>query len=226
MRERLGARVVNVWGTGDGANCHTKLDDPPEKVSSTVGQPNPAVADIRIVDDNNEPVPVGTQGEICALGPMSAMCYYNCPELDKEYRVSGGWVKTGDLGVIDSDGYLRVLGRKKDVIIRGGENISPATIESALQVHPDVLHAACVGMPDARLGERICAFLVLQSGSQAPSLDEMSRFLLEERGLSTSSLPERLELLAEMPFNPAGKILKRDLRDLIAREVLQERHTP
>ncbi len=222
VRRKFDSHVVNVWGTGDGANCHTRLDDPLEKISATVGRPNPAVADIRILDGDGHPLPLGAQGEICALGPMSAMCYYNSPDLDSLYRTSGGWLKTGDLGVIDSEGYLRFLARKKDVIIRGGENISPATIENALQAHPDVQQAACVGMPDTVLGERICAYVVLRSGASTPPLEELSTFLLAERGLSKTSLPERVEVITDMPFNPAGKVLKRDLRDRIAERLVQD----
>lgn len=221
-RRVFGATVVNVWGTGDGANCHTKLDDPPDKTAQTVGQPNPAVADIRVVDDEGVVLPAGVEGEICALGPMSAMCYYNAPDLDDHYRIAGGWVKTGDLGVFDPDGYLLFVARKKDIILRGGQNISPAATEAALQVHPDVRQAACVGMPDQKMGERMCAYLVLKPGSAAPSLEELTDFLLIERGLAKSSLPERVEVIAEMPCNPGGKVLKRDLRDRIAALVLAE----
>lgn len=221
-RGAFGAAVVNVWGTGDGANCHTKLDDPCDKTERTVGQPNSAVADIRIVDDDDHEVPAGVEGEICALGPMSAMCYYNAPDLDDLYRISGGWVKTGDLGVFDPDGYLLFLARKKDIILRGGQNISPAATEAALQTHRDIVHAACIGMPDARVGERICAYLVLRPGSSEPSLEDLTQFLLVERGLSKSSLPERIEIIPEMPLNPGGKVLKRDLRARIAASLLTE----
>ncbi len=132
---------------------------------------------------------------------------------------------TSPAGVVDSDVYLRFLARKKDIIIRGGENISPAAIENALQEHPAVLHAACVGMPDEHLGERICAYIVLQAGSGPLPLEEISRFLVVERGLSKSNLPERVEYISEMPFYPAGKILKRGLRDRIAQRLLLESET-
>src|SRR5581483_11335301 len=124
------------------------------------------------------------------------------------------WVRTGDLGAIGADGYLRIAGRKKDIIIRGGFNLSPAETEAVLLTHPAVAEAACVGMPDARLGERMCAFVVLREGEALPAPAELERFLTDA-GLARGKHPERLEALDAMPLNPAGKILKRVLRDRI-----------
>ncbi|MGH9040856.1 MAG: class I adenylate-forming enzyme family protein [Acidimicrobiia bacterium] len=209
------ARFVNGYGCSDGAICMTGWDDPPEKIAATVGRPSPALSHIRILDDDGADVPEGEVGEVCARGPMTPLRYFKSPDLDDRYRFDGGWVRTGDLGVIDADGYLRIAGRKKDIIIRGGYNISPAEAEAALLTHPAVAEAACVGMPDERLGERMCAFLVLREGQDLPDLAEIEQHLTAA-GLARIKCPERLEAIDAMPLNPTGKILKRVLRDRIA----------
>ncbi len=215
IQTRFGCTFVYGYGCSDGAACETALDDPPQKVRTTVGRPDPSISTIRVVGPDGNDVPTGMEGEIWALGPLSPLCYFNAPELDQRYRDPEGWTKTGDLGVLDAEGYLRIAGRIKDIIIRGGFNISPAEAEELLLTHPAVLHVACVGMPDPRLGERMCAFLVLREGAEAPSLEEVQSFLLG-KGLARTKLPERVEVIDEMPLSPTGKILKRALRDRIA----------
>ena len=210
----FGARFVNGYGCSDGAICMTGWDDPPEKIAATVGRPSPALSLIRILDDDGAELPGGEVGEVCARGPMSPLRYFNSPDLDARYRLDGGWVRTGDLGLIDADGYLRIAGRKKDIIIRGGYNISPAETEAALLTHPAVAEAACVGMPDERLGERMCAFVVLRDGQSPPDLAGIEQHLTAA-GLARIKCPERLEVIDAMPLNPTGKILKRVLRDRI-----------
>jgi acyl-CoA synthetase (AMP-forming)/AMP-acid ligase II len=212
--ETFGARFVNGYGCSDGAVCLTGWDDPPEKIAATVGRPSPATTDIRILGDDGGDVAPGEVGEVCARGPMSPLCYFGSPELDERYRFDGGWVRTGDLGFFDPEGYLHIAGRKKDVIVRGGYNISPAETEAGLCRHPAVAEAACVGYPDERLGERMCAFVVLAPGAAAPTLEEVQE-LLEADGLARVKLPERLEVIDAMPLNPTGKILKRVLRERI-----------
>ena len=206
-----GARFMNGYGCSDGAACLTGWDDPPDKIAATVGRPSPGIVDIRILDDAGTDLPAGQAGEIVARGPMSPLGYFNSPELDARYRADGGWVRTGDLGLIDAEGYLRIVGRTKDIIVRGGYNISPAETEAALCRHPAVAEAACVGYPDDRLGERMCAFVVLAPGAGAPALTELAAFL-EADGLARIKIPERLEVVEAMPLNPTGKILKRVLR--------------
>ena len=211
----FGARFINGYGCSDGALCMTGWDDPAEKIAVTVGRPSPALSEIRILDEAGSDRPAGEVGEICARGPMSPLRYFNSPDLDDRYRFDGGWVRTGDLGAIDADGYLRIAGRKKDIIIRAGFNISPAETEAALLTHPAVAEAACVAMPDPRLGERMCAFLVLREGKALPDLAAIQRHLTEA-GLARIKHPERLEPIDAMPLNPTGKILKRVLRERIA----------
>ncbi|HTC82655.1 MAG TPA: class I adenylate-forming enzyme family protein, partial [Acidimicrobiia bacterium] len=116
----FGARFVNGYGCSDGAICMTGWDDPPEKIAQTVGRPSPAMSEIRILDDDGADLAVGEVGEVCARGPMSPLGYFESPELDDLYRFDGGWVRTGDLGYFDPEGYLHIAGRKKDIIVRGG----------------------------------------------------------------------------------------------------------
>lgn len=212
IERALGCPAINCYGSADGVNCHTAADDPLEKRRKTVGRPDPAVATIRIVDeDGNECLP-GTEGEIWARGPMTPMCYLRSEELNERYRTIDGWVKSGDVGCIGADGYLTLVGRKKDVINRGGFNISAAQIESGIEAHPSVLRATCVGMPDARLGERICAFVVLRAGNKL-TLEILNQFLRQEQGFPVTKLPEHLEILSEMPMSHLGKVHKHLLRE-------------
>jgi len=208
----FGARFVNGYGCSDGALCMTGWDDPPDKIARTVGRPSPAMSEIRILDDDGAELPVGETGEVCARGPMSPLGYFESPELDARYRFDGGWVRTGDLGFLDAEGYLHIAGRKKDIIVRGGYNISPAETEAGLCKHPAIAEAACVGYPDERLGERMCAFVVLAVGAEPPTLTELEAFLVAD-GLARIKVPERLEIIDAMPLNPTGKILKRVLRE-------------
>jgi non-ribosomal peptide synthetase component E (peptide arylation enzyme) len=210
--DMFGARFVNGYGCSDGAVSLTGWDDPPEKIAATVGRPSPATTEIRILGDDGAELPAGEVGEVCARGPMSPMGYLNNAELDALYRFDGGWVRTGDLGVLDGEGYLHITGRKKDIIVRGGYNISPAETEAALCKHPAIAEAACVAYPDERLGERMAAFVVLAPGADAPSLEQIEEFLVAE-GLARIKIPERLEAVDAMPLNPTGKILKRVLRE-------------
>ncbi|MFI6096143.1 class I adenylate-forming enzyme family protein [Lentzea sp. NPDC051213] len=211
-REGFGATVVNVYGSADGVNCHTALDDPAHR-GTGAGRPNPAVAEIRLVDDELRPVPVGSVGEIIARGPMSPMRYVGDDDLNARYRTPDGWVRTGDLGVFDDAGYLTVVGRRKDVVIRGGANISPAEVEQVLAAHPAVRDVACVGVPDELMGERLCACLVTSS---PVTVDELGKFL-GEKGIARFKHPERVLGLDEFPLSPAGKVDKEALRILARR---------
>jgi acyl-CoA synthetase (AMP-forming)/AMP-acid ligase II len=206
-REAFDCAVVNVYGSADGVNCHTALDDPDFRVTSA-GRPNPAVAEILVVNDHLRPQPVGSVGEIIARGPMSPMRYVGDEDLNATYRTPDGWVRTGDLGVFDEDGYLTVVGRRKDVVIRGGANISPAEVEQAIAAHPAVRDVACIGLPDELMGERLCACVV---SADEITLDEVTA-LLTGQGLDRFKHPERLMLLDSLPLSPAGKVAKDVLR--------------
>ncbi|GAB3484028.1 class I adenylate-forming enzyme family protein [Amycolatopsis cihanbeyliensis] len=206
-RNALGCPVINLYGSADGVSCHTALDDPPPR-ATTAGQPNPAVAEVRIVDTELREVPRGEIGEIVARGPMTPLCYVAAPELDQRYRIDGGWVRTGDLGLIDAEGYLLVVGRLKDVVIRGGMNLSPAEVEAMLITHPAITDVACVPVSDPVLGERLCA-CVASTGS--PTLADLTDHL-GRAGLEQRKFPEKLLLLPALPLGAAGKVDRRALR--------------
>lgn len=219
----FGCPVVNLYGSADGVNCHTGLSgsDPeaqevPDGAGIVAGRPDPRVTDIRITDtETGRALPDGEIGEIVARGPMTPMCYVGSPELDERYRTPDGWVRTGDLGRIDRSGLLHVVGRLKDIVIRGGANISPAEVERELASHPRVRDVVCVGVPDGVMGERLAA-CVVPRGPEAPTLDSLGAHL-GRRGLERRKHPERLLLLERIPLTPAGKPDRTALREQLGR---------
>ncbi len=213
-RDRLRCPIVNLYGSADGVSCHPALDDAPE-FATTAGRPNPAVTEIRVVDTELRPLGAGQTGEILSRGPMSPLCYVGAPELDRILRTPDGWTRTGDLGRFDSGGYLSIVGRAKDVIIRGGLNISPAEVEALLIKHPAIADVACVAVPDALYGERMCACVAV---SKPLTLQDISNFLVEQ-GLEPRKFPERLLWLDRLPLGPAGKVDRRVLRERAQQEV-------
>ncbi|MFJ8690919.1 class I adenylate-forming enzyme family protein [Micromonospora wenchangensis] len=211
-RDRFDAAFVNCYGSADGVNCTTDPLDPPTAVHDAVGRPNPAVAAVRIVGDDDIDVATGEVGEIWGLGPMSPLCYVD-PEFDDRYRVEGGWVRTGDLGRIDADGFLHVVGRRNEIIIRGGRNLSPVEVELLIAQHPAVRQVACVGVADRLMGERMAACIAVREGAAAPTLTELADYLTDVHGLEHAKLPERLVVLDTLPLSAAGKVDKRWLRE-------------
>ncbi|WP_226961698.1 class I adenylate-forming enzyme family protein [Streptomyces sp. 3MP-14] len=206
---RLGAPVITVYGSSDGVNCHTRVA--PDAPAGLVGVPDPAVVSLRVVGPDQRPLPPGESGEIQAKGPMTPLCYVGDPALDEAHRTPDGWVRTGDLGRLDAEGRLFLLGRLRNVVIRGGLNISPAEVERALAAHPAVAEAACVPVPDPELGERLCACVRAAPGAEPPSLAALNAFLLTDVGLEKRKLPEFLLELADMPRGPTGKVCRRTL---------------
>lgn len=213
--EAFGCGFISLYGSADGVNCHNTLDDPIEVVLNSVGRPNPSVCEIKIVDEKGQTLPPGGIGEIKARGPLSPMQYVNAPELDSQYRDGEGWVCTGDLGYIDPEGYLVLAGRKKDIIIRGGANISPVQIEMLATGHPDVVCAACVPVPDPDLGQRVCICVTLRAGAPRFALKSLTDYL-RAKGLETNKLPEYLRFYRSLPLNPAGKVDKKALAAEVA----------
>jgi cyclohexanecarboxylate-CoA ligase len=160
-------------------------------------------------------------GELLVRGPELFPGYLAGPDNDGAFTPDG-WFRTGDLAVADSEGYVSIRGRKKDIILRGGENISVTEVENLLFEHPAVREVAIVAMPDPVLTERACAFIIPEAG-QRPTLPELAEFLLSKR-LARQKLPERLEIVAELPKTQSGKIQKFRLRELI-RDKLAGIHT-
>lgn len=213
-------KVLGGWGqTENGLVTIGRLDDPVETLTSTDGFPLPGM-EIRIVDNQGQPVPPGVQGHLEVKGPTLFVGYAKRLEMTRQ-QFRGEWFQTGDLGIINEQGYLSIQGRAKDVIIRGGENIPVVEVENVLHAHPDIEHAAVVAMPDPRLQERACAFVILREGASL-TLAQLQQYL-EERGVAKPYWPERLEVVREFPRTPSGKIQKYKLREEIRRRLMQEK---
>ncbi|MEV7414677.1 class I adenylate-forming enzyme family protein [Streptomyces sp. NPDC089919] len=219
----FGCPVVNLYGSADGVNCHTGLDHPVPPADGrgvVAGRPDPRVTEIRIADPGTHAaLPDGETGEILSRGPMTPLCYVGSPELDARYRTREGWVRTGDLGYLDAAGVLHVVGRLKDIVIRGGANISPAEVERELARHPAVRDVVCVGVPCPLMGERLAACVVPRG--TAPTLEELSGHLTG-RGLDRPRHPELLLVLDRLPLTAAGKPDRAALRARAARQVPAE----
>lgn len=176
--------------------------------------------EVRIVDDAGHDVPRGREGEILTRGPEMFVGYLDS-ELDRDAFVAGGWLKSGDIGKLDAEGFLTITDRKKDIIIRGGENISSVEVEETLARHPAVRAAAAVAMPDHLYGEKVCVCVELQPG-QSLSLEDV-RAHFAATGLAKQKTPERLQIMPELPRNASGKIKKFELRALVRTSVERER---
>jgi len=217
VKAKMGCQLLSVYGmTEHFISTACRPEDPQEKISSTDGRPMPGV-EIRIYDDNRRELPIGQEGELACRGPNVFVGYFKDPERTKATFNKEGFQFSGDTCVMDTDGFIRVVGRKKDIIIRGGMNISPAEVENLLYTHPKIQDIAIVAMPDERMGEKACAYVVPKPG-ETLSFDEMVAFLKEKK-LATYKLPERLEVVQELPMTASGKVQKYLLRDDIARKL-------
>ncbi len=217
---RLGGVITSDLGTQDvGSISGCSVDDPPDVRRRTVGKPLPGNK-IRLLDDKGNEVPEGEPGQLWFRGPHSPAGYYRDPEKTAEVFDKDGWATTGDIVKLDR-GYLWIMGRAKDMIIRGGQNIYPAEIEGLLQEHPKIKNVAIVGYPDKEMGERACAFVVLKEG-ETIDLEEIKEFLLSKK-LAKFKLPERLEVVNELPtVGDSGKVDKKVLRKMLEEKIAKE----
>jgi cyclohexanecarboxylate-CoA ligase len=207
---RLGCVAKRVYGSTEFPTITTTgPDDPPERRVDGEGRAIGA-NEIRLVDEEGVSVPPGYEGEILARGPECFLGYRN-PALDADAFTADGWFRTGDLGTVDAAGYLRITGRRKDIIIRKGENISARELEDLIAAHPAVAEVAVVGLPDPAAGEIACAVVRVRGGAPPPSLADLTAHL-SAQGLSRRKLPERLELVDDFPRTASGKVVKRALR--------------
>lgn len=189
------------------------FDAPREKLWTTDGTPC-AGMDVKVVDGAGRELPPGEPGELLVRGPMVALGYLDQPELTQQHFPPDGFFRTGDQARLDEDGYVKITGRIKDLIIRGGVNLSPVEIEDILFTHPDVANVAVVGMPDPRLGERVCAFIVPRPRARL-ELEDVQAWM-ERAGVAKQKWPERVELVDGFPLTPSGKVQKFRLREEIA----------
>ncbi|MRG86064.1 AMP-binding protein [Salinibacillus xinjiangensis] len=188
----------------------TRTDDPVELRVETVGRALPNV-EVKIVEPGtNREVPFHEQGELCTRGYLVMKGYYNNPEATKEAIDEDGWLHTGDLGVMDEQGYCRVTGRLKDMIIRGGENIYPREIEEFLYTHPKIMDAQIVGVPDEKYGEEVHAWIILKEGESATP-EEIKEYC--EGKISRHKIPKYIFITDEYPMTASGKIQKFKLRE-------------
>ncbi len=199
-------KVQEVFGMAEGLLCYVRLDDPDELRYETAGRPISPGDELRLVDEQGNEVPDGDIGELLVRGPYTLRGYYRVPDYNARVFTADGFYKTGDLMRRHPSGNYIVEGRKKDLINRGGEKISAEEVENLILAHPAILNVACVPMPDAQLGERMCAFVVLRPG-MALTLQELTSFLLGKE-IARFKLPERLEVLEELPLSRVGKVMK------------------
>jgi 2,3-dihydroxybenzoate-AMP ligase len=215
----FGCTFVECYGTSEGLIVQTRLDDPPTIRFESSGRPVSPADEIKIIDEAGDELPDGEVGELVARGPYTIRGYYNNPEADAAAFTADGFYRMGD-AVTRREGYLYAVGRKKDVINRGGEKISCEEVEEHLHAHPKIAGACVVPMPDPVYGERGCAFVIAKSG-QSLDFGELKSFLVG-RQIAKFKIPERLELVAQFPLSPAGKILRRELRRIIEEMVEAE----
>ena len=207
--KRLGAQILSGWGmTENGLVTTTQPGDPDEKIFNTDGAAVDHAA-VRIVDTNGNPVGANVEGRLQAKSAGMFVGYLKRPDAYESYD---GWFETGDLARMDADGYIRIVGRAKDIIIRGGENIPVVEVEEQIYRHPAVEDVAVVAMPDERLGERGCAFVQTKPNANF-TFDAMVEHLVDA-GMSKTYLPEKLEIVPEFPRTASGKIQKFQLRKI------------
>jgi len=216
FRARMHGHLIELYGMLEtGFHTYTRLDDDPEAVTGTVGTVSAGLG-LRLIDESGRDVAAGAEGEIAAQGPSVHLGYHKNPTANAELFTVDGWFRTGDLGQFDSAGNVKIVGRLKEMINRGGKKFFPREIEEILYTHPKILHAAIVGVPDPRLGERNCLCVIPRPG-QTLTLDEVVGYLRD--GIATYKLPETIEVFDELPFTPTGKIQ----RHVLVRRVLERR---
>nr|BFE60700.1 (2,3-dihydroxybenzoyl)adenylate synthase [Dactylosporangium thailandense] len=211
FERRTGARVLQFFGSNEtGALSRTSVTDTVEQRLRTAGK---VIDEMRVrlfAEDGTDVTAVGGPGQAACAGPATCLGYFADPEANEKLFTADGWMLTGDICTIDADGYLRVVDRKSDFIIRGGKNISAAAVEDQVGTHPAVAMVAAVAVPDPTFGERVCAFVVLR---EAATLDlDALRAHLDARGVSRENWPERLELVEDLPRGSGGKVAKAQLR--------------
>ena len=215
-RAHMPGHLIELYGMLEtGFHTFTRFEDDPEAVTGTIGRAAPRMQ-LRLIDGHGADVPSGAEGEIAAKGPSVHLGYYKNSAANAELFTADGWFRTGDLGVMDRAGNVRIVGRLKEMINRGGKKFFPREVEEILYTHPAVLHAAIVGVPDPRLGERNCLCVIPRPGKSV-TLPEMVAYLRD--GVATYKLPEELEIFDAFPFTPTGKIQ----RHALTREVLARR---
>jgi len=212
--------VQENFGMAEGMLMFVRLDDAEDVKMETVGRPISPDDEVRLVDDDDNEVAPGEIGEFLARGPYTLRGYYGAPEYNARAFTTDGFYRSGDLMRQHPSGNYIVEGRKKDLINRGGEKISAEEVENLILTHPAVQNVACVPIPDAILGERMCACVILRKG-RSLALPDLVAFLAEQE-IAKHKLPERLEIMDDFLLSPFGKVSKKDLTDRIANKLKEE----
>jgi acyl-CoA synthetase len=216
----MGINLVRGYGlTEHPSVTGSAFEDPLDKRIGTDGRALSGV-EIQIRDVGGRVLPYGTSGEIYTRGPDLFVGYVD-ETLNKGLFDADGWFDTGDIGVMDEEGFLAITDRSKDIIIRGGENISAAEVEDALCRISSVVEVAAVAAPDERMGEHVCAFILVRDGEVPPALEDVRRHLASV-GLARQKWPEEVRIIDNFERTPAGKIKKFMLRDMLRKEGVRE----
>jgi 2,3-dihydroxybenzoate-AMP ligase/mycobactin salicyl-AMP ligase len=218
--EKIGCYFINGFGSVEGTCSSTKPGDSIDLICGSVGTPICPYDELKVVDQVGNEAPVSVDGELVSKGPGIFTGYFKSSEDRAKTFTADGFFRTGDQAKKDEQGYIWITGRIKDIIIRGGENISAVEIENMMSVHPAIADVAVVAMPDKILGERTCAYVIPRPGAK-PTLEEVVSFL-KGKGASVLQLPERLELIDELPMTKVGKVDKKGLRENIKKKMEQE----
>ncbi|EHK4792785.1 medium-chain fatty-acid--CoA ligase [Escherichia coli] len=219
--QQLGIKLLSVYGSTESSpHAVVNLDDPLSRFMHTDGYAAAGV-EIKVVDDARKTLPPGCEGEEASRGPNVFMGYFDEPELTARALDEEGWYYSGDLCRMDEAGYIKITGRKKDIMNRGGENISSREVEDILLQHPKIHDACVVAMPDERLGERSCAYVVLKAPHHSLSLEEVVAFFSRKR-VAKYKYPEHIVVIEKLPRTASGKIQKFLLRKDIMRRLTQD----
>ena len=219
VNTRLGCQYINEFGMSEGLLLRTRLDYDLETVCNTVGRPCCPYDEVKVLDAHGNELPSDADGELATKGPCIFAGYLKSPEENSRLFTADGFFRTGDMARIDASGNMTITGRIKDIIIRGGENISPAQVEDLLCMHPSISDAAVIGIPDKDLGELVCAYVQPAPDTQ-PDPQEIAAFMLG-KGASRLLIPERFEFIDAIPVTQAGKSDKKALREDMKRRSRQ-----
>ncbi|HBC9369269.1 TPA: medium-chain fatty-acid--CoA ligase [Escherichia coli] len=219
--QQRGIKLLSVYGSTESSpHAVVNLDDPLSRFMHTDGYAAAGV-EIKVVDDARKTLPPGCEGEEASRGPNVFMGYFDEPELTARALDEEGWYYSGDLCRMDEAGYIKITGRKKDIIVRGGENISSREVEDILLQHPKIHDACVIAMPDERLGERSCAYVVLKAPHHSLSLEDVVAFFSRKR-VAKYKYPEHIVVIKKLPRTASGKIQKFLLRKDIMRRLTQD----
>jgi 2,3-dihydroxybenzoate-AMP ligase len=219
VTEKLKMKFYNGYGATEGMTTITRTTDDLEVICTTVGRPTCPYDTYKVIDFNGNELPPDTEGELVLKGPGVFTGYYSNPDENMRSFTRDGFFRTGDVAKIDEKGYVRITGRIKEMINRGGESISATEIEKLITRHPDVAAVAVIPMPDPLMGERVCAYIQPKTGADL-TFDGIISFLREQKA-SVLQLPERIEFIDAMPYTGVQKVDKRSLREDIEKK-LQE----